>query len=75
MVRALPVLAARTKPEYALTMEDKQKNAEKVAESSSDQTPQSTRKGPVRSGEERRKVNIPPPPGSPARSGKDRRSH
>ncbi len=31
------------------------------------------RQGPTRSGEDRRKVNIPPPPGSPARSGVDRR--
>jgi len=28
---------------------------------------------PARSGEDRRKVNIPPAPGSPVRSGKDRR--
>ena len=35
--------------------------------------PESTRKGPIRSAEERRKVNIPPPPGSPVRSGLDRR--
>jgi hypothetical protein len=35
--------------------------------------PQDRRKGPVRSGEDRRKANIPPPPGSPVRSGKDRR--
>lgn len=35
---------------------------------------QSTRKGPTRSPEDRRKVNIPPPPGSPVRSGLDRRT-
>ncbi len=31
------------------------------------------RQGAVRSGEDRRKVNIPPPAGSPLRSGRDRR--
>lgn len=35
--------------------------------------PQGIRQGPVRSTEDRRKVNIPPPPGSPVRSGQDRR--
>jgi hypothetical protein len=31
------------------------------------------RQGPVRNGEDRRKISIPPPPGSPVRSGLDRR--
>ena len=53
-------------------MEDKQKDT--GTGPSSNLAPQSTRKGPLRSGEERRKINVPPPPGSPARSGKDRRS-
>lgn len=34
---------------------------------------QDRRQMPVRSGEDRRKINIPPPPGSPVRSGLDRR--
>jgi hypothetical protein len=33
------------------------------------------RQGPTRSGEDRRKVNIPPPPGSPVRTGTDRRKN
>lgn len=40
---------------------------------SSPRPEQDRRHGSVRSGEDRRKVNLPPPPGSPVRSGKDRR--
>ena len=35
---------------------------------------QDRRQTPLRSGEDRRKINIPPPPGSPVRSGQDRRA-
>lgn len=40
----------------------------------SGQLNESTRKGPLRSGQERRKIKVPPPPGSPVRSGLDRRT-
>ena len=39
-----------------------------------DSTPDERRLGLSRSGEDRRKVNIPAPPGSPVRSGLDRRT-
>jgi hypothetical protein len=39
-----------------------------------EQTPKDRRQGAIRSGKERRKIAIPPPPGSPVRSGRDRRA-
>jgi hypothetical protein len=44
-----------------------------MADSEDTRNSQDPDQGPVRSGEDRRKVNIPPPPGSPVRSGQDRR--
>jgi hypothetical protein len=43
------------------------------AETRSELTPKDRRQGAIRSGEDRRKINIPPPQGSPVRSGLDRR--
>jgi hypothetical protein len=59
----------RTKADKAL---HRDAQLQEMAETRSEQTPD-RRKGPIRSGEERRKINIPPPPGSPVRSGLDRR--
>ncbi len=46
---------------------------EKKNETRPEQTSEERRHGAIRSGKERRKINIPPPPGSPVRSGGDRR--
>ncbi len=55
-----------TKAEKALRQSDQ-------LEEHSEETPNDRRQGAIRSGEERRKINVPPPPGGPVRSGLDRR--
>ena len=47
---------------------------EEKAETSPEQMPNDRRQGAIRSGRERRKIDVPPPPGSPVRSGLDRRT-
>lgn len=47
--------------------------ADQKAETRPEQTPKERRQGAIRSGKERRKIEIPPAPGSPVRSGRDRR--
>jgi hypothetical protein len=60
-----------TKADKALRQADQ---LQKKAEKRSELTPKDCRRGADRSGEERRKVKIPPPPGSPVRSRLDRRA-
>jgi hypothetical protein len=60
----------RTKGDKAQRRADQ---LQKKAETGSEQTPKDRRQGAIRSGEERRKIKIPPP-GSPVRSGLDRRT-
>ncbi|HVP43604.1 MAG TPA: hypothetical protein VMS96_09225 [Terriglobales bacterium] len=47
---------------------------ERKAEAHREEMPKERRQGVIRSREERRKVDVPPPPGSPVRSGQDRRA-
>jgi hypothetical protein len=61
----------RTKGDKAQRRADQ---LQKKAETGSEPTPKDRRQGAIRSGEERRKIKIPPPPGSPVRSGLDRRT-
>jgi hypothetical protein len=61
----------RTKMEKALRQGERLKEE---AETGLEEIATDRRQGAIRSGEERRKVNIPPPPGSPVRSGADRRA-
>ncbi len=61
----------RTRAEKVLRQFDR---LERKAETDPEQAPNDRREGAIRSGEERRKVNMPPPPGSPVRSGVDRRT-
>ncbi len=59
----------RTKMEKALRQGERlEEEAEGLEEIATDR-----RQGAIRSGEERRKVNLPPPPRSQVRSGVDRR--
>ncbi len=60
----------RTKTEKALRQGER---LEEKAHTGLEEISTDRRQGAIRSGEERRKVNIPPPPGSPVRSGLDRR--
>jgi hypothetical protein len=60
-----------TKADKALRQADQ---LQKKVETHSEQAPKNRRKGAIRSGEERRKIKIPPPSGSPVRSGLDRRT-
>ena len=61
----------RTKGDKALRHADQ---LEKKAADNSEQVPNDRRQGAIRSGRERRKIDVPPPPGSPVRSGSDRRA-
>jgi len=61
----------RTKGDKALRQADQ---LEKKAEKNPEQMPNDRRQGAIRSGQERRKIDVPPPPGSPVRSGLDRRA-
>ncbi len=49
------------------------KECERLIELRRRERQQDRRQGAIRSGEDRRKVNIPPPQGGPLRSGQDRR--
>lgn len=60
----------RTKMEKALRQGER---LEEEAETGLEEIATDRRQGAIRSGEERRKVNLPPPPGSPVRSAVDRR--
>lgn len=60
-----------TKADNALHQADQ---LEKKVETRFEQPPKDKRQGALRSGEERRKVKIPPPPRSPVRSELDRRA-
>ncbi len=60
----------RTKMEKALRQGER---LEEAAETGLEEIATDRRQGAIRSGEERRKVNLPPPPRSQVRSGVDRR--
>ncbi len=59
----------RTKADKALRQSDHVEKQEETSE----QILNDRRRGAIRSGKERRQIEIPPPPGSPVRSGLDRR--
>lgn len=60
----------RTKSDKGVRQSDQ---LDSKAEARPEQVPIERRQGAVRAGEDRRKVQLPPPPGSPVRSGLDRR--
>lgn len=60
----------RTKADKALRQADQLEKAE----GSPEQLADDRRQGAIRSGKERRKIDMPPPPGSPVRCGFDRRA-
>lgn len=61
----------RTRDDKALRQSDR---LEKTAEARPEHPLKDRRREAIRSGSERRKIAIPPPPGSPVRSGVDRRA-
>lgn len=60
-----------TRDDKALRQSDR---LEKTAETRPEHPLKNRRRETIRSGRERREIEIPPPPGSPVRSGMDRRA-